>query len=138
MAFVAGWLVAGGVAAQVFVVNLVRFARLAEQSQCRCRNVLGGESQGFQHFGAGAGCAEAVDTDVGAVLAGVTGPTDGRSRFDRDAGGADWSQHGSAIVGIVRVEQLPARHADDAGRNAVALHCLVDVDAQLHLSLIHI
>jgi hypothetical protein len=71
-----------------------------------------------------------MHADDRAGTAGVAIPADHRALLDGNARGDVRRQHLIAIALILLLEEVPRRHADDAGRNAFLLQFLVYIDTQ--------
>ncbi len=64
----------------------------------------------------------------------MTLPAQRRRRFDRDPRTHRLGQHALAVSLVLALEQIPRRHADDAGLDAFELQLLKGGDAQGHLA----
>src|SRR5690606_22899468 len=90
------------------------FAFLREQLRGRVHHSVRGDAELLHDRLARRRSAETIDPDRNTVRTQVAFPPQGRSRFDRDARQRGGTEHGGPIVGILTLEQFPARETDHA------------------------
>ena len=90
----------------------VAACKLAGIRAAICHDVYSAH-QGVEHDGAGRGGAEAVERDRVAAVAHPLLPAERDARLDRETGAHVVRQHLLAVVRVLELEELPARHRHD-------------------------
>src|SRR5262245_3181540 len=95
-----------------------------------CDDVLDGEPELAKQVLERRRGAELAARDDAAVEADELTPPERRARFDGDACADGVGQNLLLVFGRLPLEELPARHADDAGLDALARELLVGAHAE--------
>ncbi len=107
---------------------------LGNQLFCRVVHRVGGDAEVFEESRGGGARTVAVHADEDSAEAEVPFPAELAGRFARDAVGHTRGKDALLVLRRLLAEEEPARHRDDAGRDALGGQLFVRFDAERQLA----